>query len=70
MNPPATTRPDDPQAALSPEAAWELWHQLNHLAESLWDAYEQEFLRFCILDAENQNRAPSPYLVSPVEPFD
>ena len=61
MNPPATATVA-PQAALSPDAAWKLWLELNHPAEALWDAYEQHFLLFCIQEAESQNRAPpSPF---------
>jgi len=45
---------------LSPEDAWKLWHQLNLLAQSLWEAYEQHFLQFCIQEAADQGHNPPP----------
>jgi len=38
---------------LTPAVAWTLWKTLNQLSESLWDAYEQEFLEFCIQESDS-----------------
>jgi len=47
---------------LSAEDAWRAWHQLSQIAESLWIAYEQEFLQFCIEEAKDQGYSlPSPF---------
>lgn len=56
----ANVNPDAPQ--LSAEDAWRFWHQLNQIAETLWNAYEQEFLQFCIDEAKNQGYSlPMPF---------
>ena len=47
---------------LTPSVAWTLWKTLNSLAESLWDAYEQEFLEFCIQESDSYRpSAPLPF---------
>ena len=38
---------------LTPAVAWALWKTLNELAESLWDAFEQHFLDFCIAESDS-----------------
>ena len=35
---------DHEMPALTPDAAWKLWHQLVDLTNALWDAFEKEFL--------------------------
>ena len=37
---------------LTPSVAWDLWKTLNDLAEALWDAYEHDFLNFCIHESD------------------
>lgn len=44
---------------ISPDDAWKLWHQLNELAQAIWEAYEQPFLEFCIQKAKNQSYSES-----------
>ena len=45
---------------LTPAAAWKLWHQLIDLSDRLWDAYELEFLEFCMQDSEKEDTVPLP----------
>ena len=34
------------------EKAWEIWKKLTDFSEWLWDQYEQQFLDFCIKEAD------------------
>jgi hypothetical protein len=47
---------------ISPKTAWKLWEQFHVLADLLWEAYECEFLDFCIEECENRTSAPEPKL--------
>ena len=45
---------DQPAPSMGAEDAWRVWHQLSQLAESIWQEHEQEFLEFCMQEAEDQ----------------
>lgn len=47
---------------ISPKTAWKLWEHINVLADSLWEAYEYEFLDLYIEECENKEAAPEPNL--------
>jgi|WetSurMetagenome_2_1015567.scaffolds.fasta_scaffold144757_1 hypothetical protein len=42
--------------------AWSLWHILSDMTQHLWDSYEQDFLGFCIEEAD--------FYSNPAEPGD
>lgn len=48
----AAVRSGQKDYPLSPKTAWKLWEQIHVLADSLWEAYEYEFLDFCIEECE------------------
>jgi hypothetical protein len=54
MNTHPSAHIDQTISHISAEDAWRLWHKLNQLAESIWEAHEKEFLEFCMEEAEDQ----------------
>ena len=51
---------------LAPAVAWNLWKTLSQLSESLWDAYEHEFLDFCIQESDSYRPSmPLPFESDP-----
>ena len=58
----STAGVDHEMPALTPDAAWKLWHQLVDLTNSLWDAFEQEFIEFSIQESEKEDfNRPLPF---------
>jgi len=45
---------------ISPKTAWKLWEHIHILADSLWEAYEYEFLDFCIEECDIKATEPEP----------
>lgn len=62
MNTKHNTNANHRNGSLTPTAAWTLWHQLIKLSDDLWDAFEEEFLEFCIQASEkNDCNIPLPF---------
>ena len=38
---------------LSSDSAWKLWKKLNELSDALWEAFESDFLGFCIEECDS-----------------
>ena len=36
------------QPSLEPDQAWFLWEKLNHFADLLWNAYQDDFVQRCL----------------------
>ena len=45
----------NPRPPFDPEKAWQLWENLNHLADQLWQAYQDAFVQRCLEESRMPN---------------